>query len=74
MADQPHRRSWEERRPLEYAKTPMMDELAKVSEIRHGAHGFPTSMSPGSDTSKSVGAGAMIRRSIYFGKVASGGA
>ncbi len=35
--------------PLEYAKTPVMDELAKVSEIGL-VHTIPEGMSPGSDT------------------------
>lgn len=35
--------------PLEYAKTPMMDELAKKSEIGM-VHTVPEGMSPGSDT------------------------
>ena len=35
--------------PLEYAKTPMMDELAKQSEIGL-VHTIPEGMSPGSDT------------------------
>ena len=35
--------------PLEYAKTPMMDELAKQSEVGL-VHTIPEGMSPGSDT------------------------
>ncbi len=35
--------------PLEYANTPMMDELAKISEIGM-VHTVPDGMSPGSDT------------------------
>lgn len=35
--------------PLEYAKTPVMDEMAKVSEIGL-VHTIPEGMSPGSDT------------------------
>lgn len=35
--------------PLEYAKTPVMDQLAKVSEIGL-VHTIPDGMSPGSDT------------------------
>ncbi len=37
-----------EKTPLEYAKTPMMDELAKYSEIGM-VHTVPKGMSPGSD-------------------------
>ena len=35
--------------PLAYAKTPVMDALAKVSEIGM-VHTIPQGMSPGSDT------------------------
>ena len=35
--------------PLEYAKTPVMDEMAKVSEVGL-VHTIPEGMSPGSDT------------------------
>ncbi len=35
--------------PLEYAKTPVMDELARVSEVGL-VHTIPEGMSPGSDT------------------------
>ena len=35
--------------PLEYAKTPMMDALATVSEIGM-VHTIPQGMAPGSDT------------------------
>lgn len=38
-----------ERTPLEYANTPMMDELAQKSEIGQ-VHTIPAGMSPGSDT------------------------
>lgn len=37
------------RTPLEYASTPMMDELSKVSEIGL-LHTIPEGMKPGSDT------------------------
>lgn len=48
MADQPIEELGG-KTPLEYAKTPMMDELAKVSEIGM-VHTVPDGMSPGSDT------------------------
>lgn len=48
MADEPIE-SIEGKTPLEYAKTPMMDALSKVSEIGL-AHTIPEGMSPGSDT------------------------
>ncbi len=48
MADQPIEELGG-KTPLEYAKTPMMDELAKVSEIGM-VHTVPAGMSPGSDT------------------------
>ena len=35
--------------PLEYAKTPVMDNMAKVSEVGL-VHTIPEGMSPGSDT------------------------
>ena len=38
-----------EKTPLEYAKTPMMDQLAQKSEIGQ-VHTIPAGMSPGSDT------------------------
>ena len=38
-----------EQTPLEYANTPMMDELAQKSEIGQ-VHTIPSGMSPGSDT------------------------
>ena len=38
-----------EKTPLEYAKTPMMDQLARKSEIGQ-VHTIPAGMSPGSDT------------------------
>ena len=48
MADQPIPELGD-KTPLEYAKTPMMDELAKKSEIGM-VHTVPDGMSPGSDT------------------------
>ena len=48
MADQPIEELGG-KTPLEDAKTPMMDELAKVSEIGM-VHTVPDGMSPGSDT------------------------
>lgn len=48
MADQPIEELGG-KTPLEYAKMPMMDELAKVSEIGM-VHTVPDGMSPGSDT------------------------
>ncbi len=48
MADEPISQL-DEKTPLEYATTPMMDQLAKISEIGL-AHTIPKGMSPGSDT------------------------
>ena len=48
MADEPIQ-ELDNKTPLEYAETPTMDELAKVSEIGL-AHIIPEGMSPGSDT------------------------
>lgn len=48
MADEPIE-CLEGQTPLEYAKTPMMDELAKKSEMGL-LHTIPEGMSPGSDT------------------------
>ncbi|MBS6196179.1 MAG: cofactor-independent phosphoglycerate mutase [Clostridiales bacterium] len=48
MADEPLEQL-ENQTPLEYARTPMMDELAKISEIGM-AKTIPEGMSPGSDT------------------------
>ena len=48
MADWPLE-ELEGKTPLEYAKTPMMDELAKISEIGTVAT-IPEGMAPGSDT------------------------
>lgn len=48
MADEPVA-SLGGKTPLEYANTPMMDELARVSQIGL-AHTIPEGMSPGSDT------------------------
>lgn len=48
MADQPIE-SLDSKTPLEYAKTPTMDELARKSEIGL-AYTIPEGMSPGSDT------------------------
>ena len=55
MADQPIEELGG-KTPLEYAKTPMMDELAKVSEIGM-VHTVPDGMSPGSDTANLSGLG-----------------
>ena len=60
MADQPIEELGG-KTPLEYAKTPMMDELAKVSEIGM-VHTVPDGMSPG--TRQICRCWAMIRRSI----------
>lgn len=48
MADEPIRQL-ENKTPLEYAKTPMMDMLSKKSEIGL-VHTIPEGMNPGSDT------------------------
>ncbi len=48
MADRPIE-ALEGKTPLAYAATPMMDELAKISEIGM-VHTVPDGMSPGSDT------------------------
>ena len=48
MADYPLEKLGE-KTPLEYAKTPMMDQLAQKSEIGQ-VHTIPAGMSPGSDT------------------------
>lgn len=48
MADRPIE-SLENKTPLDYAKTPMMDELASKGEIGM-VHTIPDGMSPGSDT------------------------
>lgn len=48
MADEPIH-SIDDKTPLEYADTPMLDELAKKSEIGL-SHTIPEGMSPGSDT------------------------
>lgn len=48
MADEPIARL-DEKTPLEYACTPVMDELARMSEIGM-VHTIPGGMSPGSDT------------------------
>ncbi len=48
MADEPIKEI-EGKTPLEYAKTPVMDKLAKKSEIGL-AHTIPEGMKPGSDT------------------------
>ena len=48
MADEPIK-DLNDKTPLDYAITPTMDELAKVSEIGM-AHTIPEGMSPGSDT------------------------
>ncbi len=48
MADEPIAQLGE-KTPLEYANTPMMDELSKKSEVGL-VHTIPEGMSPGSDT------------------------
>ena len=48
MADYPVK-ELDDKTPLEYAKTPVMDELAKISEIGM-AQTIPQGMKPGSDT------------------------
>lgn len=48
MADRPIP-EYDGRTPLEYAKTPMLDELAKKSELGM-VHTIPEGMAPGSDT------------------------
>lgn len=48
MADEPIA-ALDNQTPLQYAKTPMMDELSKVSEIGL-VHTIPEGMKPGSDT------------------------
>ena len=48
MADRPIP-EFDGKTPLEYAKTPMLDQLAKQSEVGL-VHTIPEGMSPGSDT------------------------
>lgn len=65
MADRPIE-ELENKTPLEYANTPMMDSLAKMSEIGL-VHTIPEGMSPGSDTANLAALGYNPRK-YYTGR------
>ena len=60
-----------EQTPLEYANTPMMDELAQKSEIGQ-VHTIPAGMSPGSDTANLSVLGYDPKK-ILYGAFSAGG-
>ena len=62
MADRPIE-SLGGRTPLEYAKTPKMDELAAKGEIGM-VHTIPDGMKPGSDTANLIRGVLRLRHSL----------